>query len=153
MGIVDENGKPVTPTNEPVTPQGPQPDGTKPPATAEEPKLPEVSIKMKADGDLSIEGPSDIRITLALLDEAKNIVHARMSANLVLGHLARASQGVAKPGLRDVLAFSKVRPSEPPPAWAPEGQGPPRQEDARGRKGRAAQRRPAGIRGSQCSVG
>ncbi len=97
MGIVDEMGKPVVPAND----EKPKP---------EEPKLPEVVIRMKPDGDLSIEGPNDIRTTLAMLDEAKNIVHARLSANFVLAQIAQARQGVAKPGLRDVLAFSKVRP-------------------------------------------
>ncbi len=96
MGIVDETGKPVAPANDEPKPE------------PEEPKLPEVVIRMKADGDLSIEGPNDIRVTLAMLDEAKNLVGARLASNLVLAQLARAQQGVSKPGLRDVLAFSKV---------------------------------------------
>lgn len=97
MGLIGEDGKPV-PTVEPLK----KPEG--------EAGSPELLIRYREDGNLSIEGPTDIRVCLAMLDEAKNIVQARLAANFTLAQLAQRAQGVQKPALRDVLAFSKVKP-------------------------------------------
>jgi hypothetical protein len=96
VGLIGEDGKPVA---------------AEPPAEGQEqPKPAEIVLRYLPDGNLSIEGPADIRVTLAMLDEAKNIVQARLAANFTLAQIAQARQGVQKPGLRDVLAFTKVRP-------------------------------------------
>lgn len=101
VGLVDETGRPV-PAND-APPEGEQ----KPEAKPENLK---VVIGLKDDGNISIEGPADIRATLALIDEAKNIVAAKLAANFVLAQIASGRQGIQKPGLRDVLALAKGGP-------------------------------------------
>lgn len=104
VGLIGEDGKPLPANNE-------DPNLNAEGEPAQEPLL-SVTLRYQPDGNLSIEGPSDIRICLRMLDEAKNIVQAKLAANFTLAQFAQAQaqRGVAKPGLRDVLAFSKVRP-------------------------------------------
>ena len=70
------------------------------------PELPKVEITYRPDGNLGIVGPGDIRLTLRMLHEATDLVQANLAANIATSKLAAAS--VAKPNLRDVLAFSKM---------------------------------------------
>jgi hypothetical protein len=98
VDILGEDGKPVEPTPpEPMPETEPQPMN-----------LPKVVIEVKADGNLSITGPADPRLVLRMLHEATDLIHMGVVRNYVLEQIA--SQPVQKPGLRDVLAFSKVRP-------------------------------------------
>lgn len=68
---------------------------------------PKVEIGVKPDGNLSIVGPPDPRLVLRMLHEATDLVQMGTVRKAVMEQMA---QGIAKPGLRDVLAFSKVRP-------------------------------------------
>jgi hypothetical protein len=102
VGLLGEDGKPV-----PANDEGPKVEIPDPVA---EIVLPKVVIEVQPDGNLSIQGPKDLRLVLRMLHEAVDLCQASLASNLVLSKLAERQAGVQKPGLRDVLAFSKVRP-------------------------------------------
>jgi len=112
VALLGEDGKPVemekvngqdgptAPEGEaPASPEVGQPD----PAI-----LPRIEIAVRPDGNLSITGPGDPRLVLRMLHEALDLVQMGVVRKGILEQIAAAP--VAKPGLRDVLAFSKVRP-------------------------------------------
>lgn len=104
VALLGEDGKPVE--VEPMAPEGEAPDspevGQPDPAT-----LPKLEIAIRPDGNLSIMGPGDPRLVLRMLHEATDLV---LMGTVRKGILEQIAGGVQKPGLRDVLAFSKVRP-------------------------------------------
>ena len=107
VALLGEDGKPVEvePTSDvaegeaPASPEAGLPD----PAS-----LPRIEIAVRPDGNLSITGPGDPRLVLRMLHEALDLVQMGVVRKGILEQIAAAP--VAKPGLRDVLAFSKVRP-------------------------------------------
>ena len=108
MALLGEDGKPVPANDEDPTLNA---EGEPAKAAPESHPTHEVVVAYKPDGNLSIMGPSDIRITLRMLHEAVDLVQANLASNLTMLKIAQSRAGIAKPTLRDALAFSKVRPS------------------------------------------
>ena len=102
MALLGEDGKPT-----PASDEDPNLNAEGEPAKE---TLPRVEISYKPDGSLTITGPTDTRLIMRMLHEALDLVHANVAANVAIMKLGQMQAGVQKPGLRDVLAFSKVRP-------------------------------------------